>query len=82
MVYVLRSKEDIDDFITVATSTTTTISDAYDRHGENDTGYRLVYGAGAGEDSNSPDHYIGTVQGKNTRDRAKARRGKRLVGRD
>lgn len=80
-MYVLRSKEDIDDFITFATKPAATVPATYDTTGSVNPFDGLIHGAGAGKDGDSPDHYIGTIQGKDSRGRAKARRGKRVDGR-
>jgi len=77
-VAVLRTYQDIEDFLDAATSTAATISIADDRAGQDDPVNGTIHGAGAGEDSDRPDHYIGTVQRQDTRGRAKARRGKRM----
>ena len=78
----MRSKEDVDDFITFATGSVAAVPAPNDRIGKEYYVNGLVHGAGAGEDGDSPDHYIGTIQGKDSRGRAKARRGKRVVGGD
>ena len=81
-VFVLRTYEDVDDFITFATSATSALPTAHDPDGIHDSIYGLVYGAGAGEDSNSLDDNIRAIQREDSRNRAKARRGKRMVGGD
>ena len=48
------------------------------RKGQGDTALGIVHGAGSREDGDGAHHHSGTVQGKDTRGRAKARRGKRL----
>ena len=80
-VFVLRTYEDVDDFITFATQSTATIPTTYGTNGLYHYVYGLVYGAGAGQDGDGADDHSGAVQGKDTRGRAKARRGKRVDGR-
>ena len=77
-VTVLRTYDDIEDFINAATSATTAVPTTDDRSGEDDPVDGSVHGAGAGQDSDRP-HYSGrTISREDSRNRAKARRGKRL----
>ena len=77
---VLRTHQDIEDFINAATSATTAVPAADDRAGKDDPVDGTIHGAGAGKNSDRP-HYSGrTISREDSRSRAKARRGKRLDG--